>query len=38
MYNEENFIVTDDPKLVQPFRQLFERLWENFGKPTPLPA
>ena len=38
MYNEENFIVTDDPKLVQPFRQLFERLWENFGNPAPLPA
>lgn len=36
--NEENFILTSDPKLVQPFRQLFDRLWEHFGNPASLPA
>lgn len=32
--NEENFILTSDPKLVQPFRQLFDRLWDYFGNPS----
>ncbi len=32
--NEENFILTSDPKLVQPFRQLFDQLWKYFGNPT----
>jgi len=32
--NEENFILTSDAKLVQPFRQLFEQLWNEFGNPT----
>jgi cardiolipin hydrolase len=32
--NEENFILTSDPKLVQPFRDLFDRLWDYFGDPT----
>lgn len=29
--NEENFVLTSDPKLVQPFRQLFDELWKYFG-------
>ena len=29
--NEENFILTSDVKLVPPFRQLFEQLWNDFG-------
>jgi phosphatidylserine/phosphatidylglycerophosphate/cardiolipin synthase-like enzyme len=29
--NEENFIITDDKRLVVPFRELFERLWKQFG-------
>ena len=32
--NEENFILTSEPKLVQPFRQLFDQLWSYFGNPT----
>ncbi len=32
--NEENFILTNDAKLVPPFRQLFEQLWNEFGNPT----
>lgn len=32
--NEENFVITSEPKLVQPFRQLFEELWKYFGNPT----
>jgi mitochondrial cardiolipin hydrolase len=32
--NEENFIVTSDAKLVEPFRALFNRLWDYFGNPT----
>jgi len=28
--NDDNFIVTDDPKLVMPFRVHFERLWRSF--------
>jgi cardiolipin hydrolase len=32
--NEENFILTNDSKLVQPFRQLFDRLWDYFGNPS----
>lgn len=29
--NEENFIITDDKRLLGPFRELFERLWKQFG-------
>lgn len=29
--NEENFIVTDDKRLLGPFGELFERLWKQFG-------
>jgi len=29
--NEENFIVTDDPRLVRPFARTFEDLWERLG-------
>ena len=28
--NDDNFIVTDDPQLVVPFRAHFERLWRSF--------
>ncbi len=28
--NEENFIVSDDPRLAQPFADEFERLWKEF--------
>jgi phosphatidylserine/phosphatidylglycerophosphate/cardiolipin synthase-like enzyme len=28
--NEENFIVTDDRRLVEPFAELFEKLWRTF--------
>jgi cardiolipin hydrolase len=30
LHNEENFVITNDTKLVQPFRDLFERLWTGF--------
>lgn len=30
LYNEENFVVTGEPRLVQPFRELFEKLWAGF--------
>lgn len=30
-WNEENFIVTGDPRLISPFAELFERLWAKFG-------
>lgn len=26
--NKENIIVTDEPKLVRPYRQEFQKLWE----------
>lgn len=29
--NQENLIVTDDPRLVQPFRAMFERLWKTWA-------
>ena len=29
--NEENLIVTDDPRLVAPFAATFDRLWEKLG-------
>ena len=29
--NEENFIVTDDRRLLEPFCELFDRLWKQFG-------
>ena len=28
--NEENFIVTDDRRLLEPFCELFERMWKQF--------
>lgn len=28
--NEENFILTSEPRLIQPFAKLFEELWKNF--------
>jgi cardiolipin hydrolase len=30
-YNEENFIVTDDPHLLAAFSDAFERLWKKLG-------
>jgi phosphatidylserine/phosphatidylglycerophosphate/cardiolipin synthase-like enzyme len=29
--NEENFIITEEPRLVGKFADLFERLWQEFG-------
>lgn len=29
--NEENFVITDERRLVSPFSDLFERLWEQFA-------
>jgi phosphatidylserine/phosphatidylglycerophosphate/cardiolipin synthase-like enzyme len=29
--NEENFVITDERRLLSPFRELFERLWKQFG-------
>lgn len=29
--NEENFIVTSDPSLIQPFRRSFDHLWQRLG-------
>lgn len=29
--NEENFILTDDQRLLQPFARLFNQLWDNFS-------
>lgn len=31
MHNQENFLVTADERLVNPFRQTFETLWESFA-------
>jgi mitochondrial cardiolipin hydrolase len=28
--NEENFIITGDPRFIKPFSELFERLWQQF--------
>jgi cardiolipin hydrolase len=28
-YNEENFVVTSNPDLVNPFNQVFEQLWQD---------
>ena len=30
-YNEENFLVTDDPRLVEAFQEEFDKLWRRFG-------
>ncbi len=32
LYNDENLIVTSDPRLVSLFGQTFERLWERLGR------
>jgi phosphatidylserine/phosphatidylglycerophosphate/cardiolipin synthase-like enzyme len=29
--NEENFVLTGERRLLEPFRELFERLWKQFG-------
>lgn len=31
LHNEENFLLTSESRLVQPFRELFEQLWTQFG-------
>jgi phosphatidylserine/phosphatidylglycerophosphate/cardiolipin synthase-like enzyme len=31
LHNEENFLLTSELRLIQPFRELFEQLWEQFG-------
>lgn len=33
-YNEENLVVSDDPRLLSPFQRRFDELWENFGSPS----
>lgn len=30
-HNHENFVVVDDPRLVEPFIRTFDRLWAEFG-------
>jgi phosphatidylserine/phosphatidylglycerophosphate/cardiolipin synthase-like enzyme len=30
-YNEENFVVTGEPRLVKSFSGMFEKLWDKFG-------
>lgn len=30
LYNEENFVITDDRRLIHQFEQHFEQLWKNF--------
>ena len=30
-HNEENLLVTDEAKLVGPYLQRFEKLWESYG-------
>lgn len=32
MYNEENFLITDDKRLVRAFEFEFNRLWNHFGE------
>jgi phosphatidylserine/phosphatidylglycerophosphate/cardiolipin synthase-like enzyme len=32
LHNEENFVLTTEPKLVRPFGQLFEGLWTKFER------
>ena len=29
--NHENYVVVDDPKLVEPFSRTFEQLWKEFA-------
>ncbi|HWN96017.1 MAG TPA: phospholipase D-like domain-containing protein [Methylomirabilota bacterium] len=31
LYNEENYILTGDARLIRPFAELFQQLWEKFG-------
>jgi phosphatidylserine/phosphatidylglycerophosphate/cardiolipin synthase-like enzyme len=31
LYNEENFILSGDPRLITAFSKEFERLWQQFG-------
>lgn len=33
--NEENLIITDDPRFVEPFAERFERLWDDLGRGGP---
>ncbi|MAG92434.1 MAG: endonuclease [Planctomycetaceae bacterium] len=30
-YNEENFLITGDPRFIRPFATLFEELWKKFA-------
>lgn len=32
LYNEENFVLTGDPRLIRPFAELFQQLWEKFAR------
>jgi mitochondrial cardiolipin hydrolase len=32
LYNEENYILTGDARLIRPFAELFQRLWEKFAR------
>lgn len=36
-FNEENFIVTRDPRLVSAFRRIFGELWDRFAPPPDSP-
>ncbi len=29
-YNQENFVITDDPRMLEPYSEVFEQLWEQF--------
>ena len=33
-YNRENVVVTDDPKIVEPYRKGFDVLWDRLGQPA----
>lgn len=30
-YNQENVLITDDPRLVDPYREMFDRFWSRLG-------
>lgn len=30
-WNEENFVISSDPRMIAPFADLFETLWDRFG-------
>jgi mitochondrial cardiolipin hydrolase len=32
LYNEENFLLTSEPRLIRPFMELFDHLWNKFSR------